>query len=96
MNITGLERFDATIHKTNQWLGELMELLDMHDKHRADLVMRTVPWALRDRLPIAEVAELVALFERFGSRGKANFADRVLSAMGHGIGGHVERPESGR
>jgi 6-phosphogluconate dehydrogenase len=33
-----------------------------------------------------------ALYERFSSRGEANFADKVLSAMRHGFGGHVEKP----
>jgi 6-phosphogluconate dehydrogenase len=33
-----------------------------------------------------------ALYERFSSRGEAEFADRVLSAMRHQFGGHVEKP----
>ena len=32
-----------------------------------------------------------ALYERFSSRGDADFADRVLSAMRHEFGGHVEK-----
>jgi 6-phosphogluconate dehydrogenase len=32
-----------------------------------------------------------ALYERFSSRGNADFADRVLSAMRHEFGGHVEK-----
>lgn len=32
-----------------------------------------------------------ALYERFASRGKADFADRLLSAMRHGFGGHREK-----
>ena len=32
-----------------------------------------------------------ALFERFSSRGEADFADRVLSAMRKQFGGHAER-----
>jgi 6-phosphogluconate dehydrogenase len=32
-----------------------------------------------------------ALFDRFSSRGEADFADRVLSAMRYGFGGHVEK-----
>ena len=34
-----------------------------------------------------------ALYERFSSRGNADFADKVLSAMRHGFGGHVEKTE---
>ena len=33
-----------------------------------------------------------ALYERFSSRGEADFANRVLSAMRHEFGGHVEKP----
>jgi 6-phosphogluconate dehydrogenase len=32
-----------------------------------------------------------ALYARFASRGRSDFADRVLSAMRHAFGGHVER-----
>ncbi len=32
-----------------------------------------------------------ALYERFSSRGEADFADKVLSAMRYGFGGHVEK-----
>src|SRR5262249_20677968 len=32
-----------------------------------------------------------ALFERFSSRGEADFADKVLSAMRYGFGGHLEK-----
>jgi 6-phosphogluconate dehydrogenase len=32
-----------------------------------------------------------ALFERFGSRGQADFADKILSAMRYGFGGHLEK-----
>jgi 6-phosphogluconate dehydrogenase len=33
-----------------------------------------------------------ALYERFSSRGEAEFADRLLSAMRYEFGGHVEKP----
>ena len=32
-----------------------------------------------------------ALYERFGSRGEAEFANKVLSAMRFGFGGHLEK-----
>jgi 6-phosphogluconate dehydrogenase len=35
-----------------------------------------------------------ALFERFSSRGEADFADRILSAMRYGFGGHLEKPDA--
>jgi 6-phosphogluconate dehydrogenase len=33
-----------------------------------------------------------ALFERFASRGEAEFADKVMSAMRYEFGGHLEKP----
>jgi 6-phosphogluconate dehydrogenase len=36
-----------------------------------------------------------ALFERFTSRGEADFANKVLSAMRFQFGGHLERPTGG-
>ncbi|HLI13016.1 MAG TPA: decarboxylating 6-phosphogluconate dehydrogenase [Alphaproteobacteria bacterium] len=33
-----------------------------------------------------------ALYERFSSRGQADFADKLLSAMRYEFGGHVEKP----
>jgi 6-phosphogluconate dehydrogenase len=33
-----------------------------------------------------------ALFDRFGSRGRVEFANQVLAAMRFGFGGHVEKP----
>jgi 6-phosphogluconate dehydrogenase len=34
---------------------------------------------------------LAALFERFSSRGEADFADKILSAMRKEFGGHDEK-----
>ncbi len=31
-----------------------------------------------------------ALYQRFSLRGEADFADKLLSAMRHGFGGHLE------
>jgi 6-phosphogluconate dehydrogenase len=36
-----------------------------------------------------------ALYDRFASRGQANFAHQVLSALRHEFGGHVEKPAAG-
>ena len=35
----------------------------------------------------------IALYERFASRGEADFADKVLSAMRFGFGGHLEKKD---
>ena len=32
-----------------------------------------------------------ALYERFSSRGQADFADKIMSAMRYGFGGHLEK-----
>jgi 6-phosphogluconate dehydrogenase len=37
-----------------------------------------------------------ALYERFSSRGDADFADKVLSAMRYEFGGHIEKPAAKR
>jgi 6-phosphogluconate dehydrogenase len=37
-----------------------------------------------------------ALFERFSSRGEADFADQVLSAMRYGFGGHLEKSDTSK
>jgi 6-phosphogluconate dehydrogenase len=42
--------------------------------------------AIEDSVPSPVLA--AALFERFGSRGRSEFANRVLSAMRYGFGGH--------
>ncbi len=34
---------------------------------------------------------VTALFARFSSRGEADFADRLLSAMRYGFGGYLEK-----
>ena len=37
-----------------------------------------------------------ALFAHFSSRGQANFADKLLSALRAQFGGHAERPAPGQ
>ena len=49
----------------------------------------TITAAIDEGVP-AQVLS-AALYERFTSRGKADFADRLLSAMRHGFGGHQEK-----
>jgi len=34
-----------------------------------------------------------ALYDRFASRGEGDFANRVLSAMRHAFGGHLEKKD---
>ena len=60
MSATGLEVFDATLHKTHRWLNELMLIMDWQDRHRAYLALRVTLHALRDRLTVEETAQLAA------------------------------------
>jgi 6-phosphogluconate dehydrogenase len=50
----------------------------------------TLAAAIDEAVPVPVLS--AALFERFSSRGHADFANRVLSAMRHEFGGHVETP----
>jgi len=50
----------------------------------------TVKAAIDEGVPAPVLA--TALFERFASRGAADFADKLLSAMRVEFGGHVEKP----
>ena len=50
----------------------------------------TIQAAIDEAVPVPVLS--AALFERFSSRGNADFANRVLSAMRHQFGGHVEKP----
>jgi 6-phosphogluconate dehydrogenase len=50
----------------------------------------TVAAAIDEGVPAPVLS--AALFARFSSRGAADFADRLLSAMRHEFGGHREKP----
>jgi 6-phosphogluconate dehydrogenase len=52
----------------------------------------TISAAIDEAVPAPILS--AALYERFASRGDADFANRVLSAMRHGFGGHVEKTAS--
>jgi 6-phosphogluconate dehydrogenase len=49
----------------------------------------TVKAAIDEGVPLHVLSS--ALYERFSSRGEADFANRMLSAMRYEFGGHVER-----
>jgi len=49
----------------------------------------TVKAAVDEGVPVPVLS--AALFERFQSRGEGNIADRILSAMRHEFGGHMEK-----
>ena len=49
----------------------------------------TIKAAIDEAVPVPVLAS--ALFERFTSRGEADFADKLLSAMRYEFGGHLEK-----
>ena len=51
----------------------------------------TIQAAIDEAVPTPVLS--AALYERFSSRGEADFGNQVLSAMRHAFGGHVEKPE---
>ena len=53
----------------------------------------TIEAAIDEAVPTHVLS--AALYERFSSRGQADFAHQVLSAMRHGFGGHVEKKAEG-
>ena len=50
----------------------------------------TIKAAIDEAVPVPVLTS--ALYERFSSRGEADFQNRVLSAMRYGFGGHLEKP----
>jgi 6-phosphogluconate dehydrogenase len=51
----------------------------------------TIKAAIDEAVPAAVLT--TALYERFSSRGEADFADKLLSAMRYEFGGHLEKPK---
>jgi 6-phosphogluconate dehydrogenase len=50
----------------------------------------TIKAAIDEGVPVPVLT--TALYERFASRGEADYQDKVLSAMRYGFGGHLEKP----
>jgi len=51
----------------------------------------TLSAAIDESVPVPVLS--AALFERFSSRGEADYADRLMSAMRFEFGGHLEKAE---
>ncbi len=49
----------------------------------------TIKAAIDEGVPVPVLT--TALYERFSSRGEADFQDKILSAMRYGFGGHLEK-----
>jgi len=54
----------------------------------------TINAAIDEGVPVPVLS--AALYQRFSSRGRADVADKVLSAMRAGFGGHIEQKASTR
>ena len=50
----------------------------------------TIQAAIDEGVPVPVLS--TALYQRFSSRGKADFQDKLLSALRHQFGGHLEKP----
>ena len=60
MSATGVDVFDTTLHKTNSWLNDLMQVLGWSDRDKAYSALKATLHALRDRLTVEEVAQFGA------------------------------------
>jgi uncharacterized protein (DUF2267 family) len=58
MSVDAIGPIEAAVHTMNSWLKELDEELDWKSRQRAYHALRVVLHALRDRLTLAEVADL--------------------------------------
>jgi 6-phosphogluconate dehydrogenase len=81
------------------WLLDLTAAALARDPHLSEFGGRvadsgegrwTIAAAIDEAVPVPVLT--AALFERFSSRGEAEFANKVLSAMRYGFGGHLEKP----
>jgi len=52
----------------------------------------TIKAAIDEGVPVPVLSS--ALYQRFTSRGEANFEDKLLSAMRYQFGGHIEKPRT--
>ena len=52
----------------------------------------TIKAAIDEAVPVPVLSS--ALYERFSSRGEADFGDKLLSAMRYEFGGHLEKPSA--
>jgi 6-phosphogluconate dehydrogenase len=84
----------------SSWLLDLTAQAFVHDPKLAGFEGRVSDSGEGRWTNIAAIDEGVpahvltaALYERFGSRGQADFADQVMSAMRFGFGGHLEKKD---
>ena len=75
---TGMLYRCATIEWPSSWSSTLTKS------------MMAVTAAIDEGVPAHVLSS--ALYERFSSRGEADFANKLLSAMRYEFGGHIEKP----
>jgi 6-phosphogluconate dehydrogenase len=82
------------------WLLDLTATALVHDPDLSRFAGRVSDsgegrWTIKAAIDEAVPAPVLttALYERFSSRGEADFASKILSAMRYGFGGHEEKPE---
>ena len=80
------------------WLLDLTATALLEDPDLSDFSGRVSDsgegrWTIKAAIDEAVPAHVLttALYERFASRGEADFADKLLSAMRFQFGGHVEK-----
>jgi 6-phosphogluconate dehydrogenase len=85
------------------WLLDLTATALLKDPALADFAGRvsdsgegrwTIKAAIDEGVPAPVLT--TALYERFSSRGAADFQDKLLSAMRYEFGGHVEKPAASK
>lgn len=60
MSMTGLDTFDTTVQKTENWLREISERIGGVDRYQAYHALRAVLITVRDRLTVEEAADFSA------------------------------------
>jgi 6-phosphogluconate dehydrogenase len=84
------------------WLLDLTAASLLQDPNLAKFAGRVSDsgegrWTIKAAIDEAVPAPVLttALYERFSSRGEAEFANKLLSAMRYEFGGHLEKPDEG-
>jgi len=60
MSLSSIPVFQNTFRKTEEWIDEIMNLLDWADQKRAYKALREVLHTLRDQLTVEEATDLAA------------------------------------
>jgi 3-phenylpropionate/trans-cinnamate dioxygenase ferredoxin component len=60
-----------------------------YQRLRSPTILRAEEAAIDEGVPVPVLT--TALYERFSSRGEADYQDKLLSAMRYGFGGHLEK-----